>query len=377
MKMVFFRFFQWIIAFNDKLSGEKNILIETGYDIRFSRGDIMGEFYMFPYSEIEKGKRVVIYGAGKIGQEYIAQLRENKYCPISFVIDENAEKKSEIYGIEIKKPSILSKRTDYDVIVLATMMEAFRNEMLKNLKDMHIDEAKVVWKITPVIQKDVSYSQHGEDRIIYYAFLHMGFFKDGKMPSYIDVGAHHPYNLSNTALFYQMGCRGINIEANPELIEDFRIERPEDINLCFGIGGKEGTFPFYISDVAGLNTFKKENLKYNEFLVEKDTGEKREYPVRQIIDLPIHTLDYVLGKYCAGIWPDFMSMDIEGMEFESLQNCNLTKGPLLLAVEVNYDGDLFVEMMEKKGYFVYLWYRENILFVRKDMERMVHAHTRR
>ena len=142
----------------------------------------MGEFYMFPYSEIEKGKRVVIYGAGKIGQEYIAQLRENKYCPISFVIDENAEKKSEIYGIEIKKPSILSKRTDYDVIVLATMMEAFRNEMLKNLKDMHIDEAKVVWKITPVIQKDVSYSQHGEDRIIYYAFLHMGFFKDGKMP---------------------------------------------------------------------------------------------------------------------------------------------------------------------------------------------------
>jgi hypothetical protein len=44
---------------------------------------------------------------------------------------------------------------------------------------------------------------------------------------------------------------------------------------------------------------------------------------------------------------------------------------------VNNNGDLFIEMMDKKGYFPYLWYCENILFVREDMEKLVHAHAER
>lgn len=79
-----------------------------------------------------------------------------------------------------------------------------------------------------------SYAQHGEDVLIF------DFFKTWlkiKNPTYIDIGAHHPYEISNTAIFYENGCRGVNIEANPILFENFKHERPNDINICCGIYG--------------------------------------------------------------------------------------------------------------------------------------------
>src|SRR6187200_1235902 len=79
---------------------------------------------------------------------------------------------------------------------------------------------------------NISYSQCGEDLLVQYVFLLRGI----KYPSYIDIGANDPFYLSNTALFYNKGCRGINIEANPKLIENFKLHRPEDHNLNIGIG---------------------------------------------------------------------------------------------------------------------------------------------
>ena len=50
-----------------------------------------------------------------------------------------------------------------------------------------------------------SYSQCGEDLIIYNAFSYMNI----KNIYYIDIGAHHPFYLSNTAFFCNKGCNGI------------------------------------------------------------------------------------------------------------------------------------------------------------------------
>src|SRR5689334_18987985 len=63
-----------------------------------------------------------------------------------------------------------------------------------------------------------SYSQCGEDIIIDHVFRLRGI----PSPSYIDIGANHPYFINNTAMFYERGCRGINIEANPQLLSAFQ-----------------------------------------------------------------------------------------------------------------------------------------------------------
>lgn len=339
----------------------------------------MSEMFLFPYEKVERGARVAIYGAGMVAEDYVSQINANHYCEIVFIAAANYKnnKRTKKLKWELVSPDVFAEREDYDYVIVATIVQEFREEMKERLKGYGIKESKIITDMTPVDSREKTYSQHGEDLIIYNAFCHMDYFRDGRLPSYIDIGAHHPYAISNTALFYELGCRGINIEANPELIKAFEMERPDDINLCFGIGAEEGEFPFYMTDLAGLNSFRKENIEYNEFLVERDTGKKEKYEIKDIKNIEIRKLTDVINEYCDGKWPDFLSIDIEGMEYESLSACDLTDGPKLMAVEVNYNGDLFVKMLDEKGYFPYLWYRENILFVRKDMEKLVHAYEER
>ena len=338
----------------------------------------MSKYYLFPYQMIRKGSKVAIYGCGMVGIDYLNQLKANNYCEIVFLAAQNCKDVKFLeqrYCVKCFFPNIFGKRKDYDYVIIATDNDIYRSEMIKLLNSFDVENNKIVSIITNVNLPP--FSQHGEEYIIYYAFKHMGFFKDGKIPTYIDVGAHDPYFISNTAFLHQIGCRGINVEANKELLEKFKKERPEDMNLCFGIGPQEGVFSFYKTDIAGLNTFKKENIDYNEFLNEHDTGKKVKFEIRDVVQVPVKKLDYVIDKYAQGKWPDFMSIDIEGMEYETLCNCNLSHGPKIIAVEVNYDGDLFIKMMDMKGYFPYIWFRENIIFIKKEYESLVHDHTER
>ena len=64
-------------------------------------------------------------------------------------------------------------------------------------------------------------------------------------PGYLDLGAHHPYVISNTALLYERGSRGVNVEANPALVVAFREVRPDDVTVNVGVGPEQGTRPFY------------------------------------------------------------------------------------------------------------------------------------
>lgn len=73
---------------------------------------------------------------------------------------------------------------------------------------------------------------------------------------YVDVGAHHPFNLSNTALLHSEGWHGINIDATPGSMQEFRKHRPEDINLEIAIAPEHGDREFIqFRDNPGLNGF--------------------------------------------------------------------------------------------------------------------------
>lgn len=337
----------------------------------------MGE-YLFPYEKIDRGSNVVIWGAGNVCRDYLFQLHENNYCNIKHIVSSDYKKNQSLqrFGVTIENPEILHNNLVYDYIIIATIKRQYIKEITDSLMSYGYSRDKIIFGNNKS-RSNHCYSQHGEDMMIYNAFVCLGYFKDGKLPTYIDVGAHDPYDISNTALFYERGCNGINIEANPDLIQNFFDERPDDINICCGIGGDEGELPFYITDNPGLNTFKKDNLIYNEWLNEQNSGQHVNYDIKKTIKVRVRTLPSVIEEYCEGKWPDFMSIDIEGMEYDALKICDFTNGPKIIAVEVNYDGDLFINMMRDKNYFPYIWYRENIIFARDDVENLLHAHTAR
>src|SRR6478736_6326128 len=131
----------------------------------------------------------------------------------------------------------------------------------------------------------ISYSQCGEDLIIQFIFRRCGIL----YPSYMDIGAHHPFHLSNTAFFYSKGCRGINIEANPELFKHFQQLRPQDVNLNVGIGAVSSMLDFYVMEDASLSTFSSEEV---DLMLSQDKK------LQEKISVTVHPIDYVLKTYC-------------------------------------------------------------------------------
>lgn len=166
-----------------------------------------------------------------------------------------------------------------------------------------------------------SYSQCGEDVIIDYIFS----LRKVQNPTYIDIGAHHPFYLSNTALFYEKGSRGINIEANPMLINAFQKNRPEDINLNVGIGSKAGIMDFYVMEDNTLSTFSKDECDNLQQLGKK---------FNKIVSVEITTIPSILAQFSKGEFPDFLSLDVEGFDFDILKTIDFNKNfPKVICVE--------------------------------------------
>lgn len=202
-----------------------------------------------------------------------------------------------------------------------------------------------------------TYAQHGDDLIILNIFHTLGI-RDFR---YLDIGAHHPYHISNTALLYEQGHRGINIEANPNLIALFQKYRPEDQNINVGVGTQEGVLPFYmIDDFSGRNTFSRE-------AAEAFVREYPEFSITQILQIPVVTLQDILERYCRGVFPDFLSMDVEGLDYAILQSIDVKNKPKIIDVEVEFAGGdnshSIVALLREKGYFPYFRAGSNLIFV--------------
>lgn len=97
-----------------------------------------------------------------------------------------------------------------------------------------------------------SYSQEGEDMVL------KSFFGNKLKGFHVDVGTCHPMRFSNTYIFYNMGWRGINIDATPGSMRLFNKFRKRDLNLEQAISNSSQNMTYYIFNERALNTFCKD-----------------------------------------------------------------------------------------------------------------------
>ena len=71
-------------------------------------------------------------------------------------------------------------------------------------------------RLTNDLKSVRSYSQEGEDLIL------QRILPQEQVGFYIDVGAHHPFWYSNTALLYEKNWRGMNIDPSPDGIAQLK-----------------------------------------------------------------------------------------------------------------------------------------------------------
>ncbi len=180
----------------------------------------------------------------------------------------------------------------------------------------------------------------------------------------MDIGAHHPFFLSNTAIFYERGCRGICIEPDPILFKEIKKHRKNDICLNIGIGtGEKKLADFYVMSSQTLNTFSKhqvEEYKKNSTVTIKD-----------ILKVPLISVDEIINKYCSNT-PNFISLDVEGLDFLILESFNFIQfRPEVICLETlsytenNKEKKLtkIPELMISNGYMQYADTYINSVFI--------------
>lgn len=233
---------------------------------------------------------------------------------------------------------------------MKTLLSKFKHKIKKNIFPNKNIYAKV------------SYSQCGEDIIIDTIFQLRGIDK----PTYIDIGANHPESLNNTSIFYQRGSKGINIEANPLLIESFNKKRSRDINLNIGISDFIGEMDFYVMADNTLSTFSKEECDRMIVAGNKFNSMKK---------VKVSTIKDVLGKYNNGFFPDLLTIDVEGLDFQILKTIDFEKQyPKVICVEAAEYSPIgaglrkteLIDFLLAKGYYEYANTNLNAILVKNE-----------
>lgn len=154
----------------------------------------------------------------------------------------------------------------------------------------------------PVAPRRVSYSQNGEDVVLFRA---LGDVREG---FYVDVGAAWPVQDSVTKAFYDRGWSGINVDANPEFIQQLEAERPRDVNLGMAIVAEAGSADYFVVRDTGLSTLDAELAAHH-----RDRGLDVE-----LVRVETATLQQVLERFRPEGDIHFLKVDVEGAETEVL-----------------------------------------------------------
>ena len=103
--------------------------------------------YLMPDSVIQnlKGKKVIIYGAGRVGKDFYSQMTRENDCELVAWVD--GKHYGTINLIEVEQPEIL-RRKGYDIILLAVNDEQMASDIKQGLMAMGIKdiESKILWE---------------------------------------------------------------------------------------------------------------------------------------------------------------------------------------------------------------------------------------
>ena len=167
--------------------------------------------------------------------------------------------------------------------------------------------------------RKISYAQNGEDIRVWRAF------RDASASglTYVDVGANEPRHLSITASLYDLGWRGLLIEADPDHAEQLRIHRPADTVVECAAADHDGSLEFHRVPGTGLGTL--------------DRGEAQEAAARgfatSVLTVPARRLNGILDDQLV-TQVHFMSIDVEGAEATVLAGLDLQRHrPWVMCIE--------------------------------------------
>lgn len=108
--------------------------------------------YLFPYHLFRRGERVVIYGAGNVGKDFVRQLAEQTYVTLVAVADKRWQT-TKIPGTTVLAPEAL-KDLACDAILISVQDEALAKSVRTDLAALGIPAEKLRWDGPHYLKKD-------------------------------------------------------------------------------------------------------------------------------------------------------------------------------------------------------------------------------
>ena len=196
--------------------------------------------------------------------------------------------------------------------------------MIKHFKEKFIKNT-LIYKFYRYLKYKInffaSYGATGEDVLLRKIFKN-------KIGFYVDVGALHPINGSNTYHLYKKGWKGINFDLMIDNIKLFKIFRPRDISINVAVSSKPGFVNSYIFDKgSGLNTLEKNWAEKWKKIINKN------YLTIKIKKEKLNTL---LKKYNCPNNFDLLNIDVEGHEIEVIKGLDFRiYKPKIITIEIH------------------------------------------
>lgn len=207
----------------------------------------------------------------------------------------------------------------------------------------------------------MSYSQTGEDILVCNIFEHLLGIAN---PSYLDLGAHHPINMSNTYLMYKRGSRGVVVEANPHLIPEFSKDRSEDLIICSAV------IPEPSKDLHTLYMYDSHSGRNSLIQGYMTNDPYGSLPQREETKVIGYTINEIVTSFCDMKFPDFLSVDIEGLDLAVLESADFKSlgYPRVICAEVipYQNPENIYECLDPKGYVPLIRLSYNVIFVKKE-----------
>ena len=206
-----------------------------------------------------------------------------------------------------------------------------------------------------VTRHKLGFSQFGEEKLVGKLLGKMGV----KDIYYLDIGTNDPVYNNNTYLFYCRGHKGVCVEANPDLARKTQKLRPRDICLNVGACGDdtEAEKTFFLLSSNVLSSFSA------EFMPSENDS------VREI-SIKMTSVDKIITEACEKE-PNFISIDVEGMEEEIIRSFDFSKhSPEVFCIEtLELNGKKrtdIIDFMATKNYLAIADTYVNTIFVNKE-----------
>ena len=205
-----------------------------------------------------------------------------------------------------------------------------------------------------------SYAGSGEDIFVISWLNHCGV--DLAKVRYLDIGAAHPINLSNTYLLYQRGASGVLAEPDPDQAAELRHARLRD-RVVVGGAAFDDRVSAQLIRMSGrvFNTFSQAQADH-VVTSSNGWGEENKQSVVDKIDVPMFQINDLMAMM--DTTPHFVSIDAESKDFDIIKRLDFSRyRPLIICFEAMVAFNDLMAFFVPRGYAFASRTPDNIFFV--------------